>query len=155
MDELEKLAKQFQDEYKQSEASFRDDIQQLKKDIEMAYTVYPSVAGGHTIHDAVMDGSAVYSTENRIIEGGIRLAGANQLNLIETIDIDAFNALGEDNVKSKSKIDMSIRMASEITSKTKFTMIKERDKVTVKAKLYAFTETEMIAFIEKIVQIAK
>ena len=124
----------------------------------MEYNVYPSIAsiaGGHSIDRMIMDDSAVYSIEDRIIEAGVRLAGANQLNLIETMEIDAFNSLGEDNVKSKSKIDMSVRMASEITSKTKFTMIKEHDKVTIKAKLYAFTEVEMIAFIEKIVQIAK
>lgn len=150
MDELEKLKKQWQDDYEESQKRFYDDIQQIK----MAYSV-AIPTNGYSIDDAVMDGSAVYPTEEQIIQGGLRLAGPNQLNLVEKIDIDVFNAMGEDNIKSKSKIDISVRIASEITSKTKFTMLKEHDQVTIRAKVYAFNEAELIAFIEKIVKIAK
>lgn len=154
MDELEKLKRQWLDEYHQSQARFYDDIQQIKHDVDMAYSV-AIPTNGYSIDAAVIDGSAVFPSEDEMIKSGLRLAGPNQLNLTEILDIDVFNALGEDNVKSKSKIDISVRIASEITSKTKFTMIKEHDKVTIRAKVYAFNEAEMAAFIEKIVKIAK
>jgi hypothetical protein len=142
------------------ENQFYEDIQRIKYEVEMAYSIYPPLAATNSIDDTVMDkmvidGSAVFTNETSMIQSGLRLASSNQLNLTETVDIESFNMIGEDNFKTKSKRDMSIRIASEITTKTKFTMTKHPDKVVVKAKLYAFTESEMAAFIEKILKIAK
>ena len=142
------------------EKQLHENIQRIKHEVEMAYSIYPPLAASNSIDNTimdnmVMDGSAVFTNENAMIQSGLRLAWSNQLNLTEIIDMDVFNAMGEDNIKSKSKIDMSLRIASEITAKTKFTMMKEQHKVTVRAKLYAFTEAEMTAFIEKILKIAK
>lgn len=142
------------------ENEFYEDIQRIKHEVEMAYSIYPPLAATNSIDSTamdkmVMDGSAVFTNESAMIESGLRLAWSNQLNLTETVDMDIFNAMGEDNFKTKSKRDMSLKIASEITAKTKFTMTKHPDKVVVKAKLYAFTESEMTAFIEKILKIAK
>ena len=138
------------------ENQFYEDIQRIKHEVEMAYSIYPPLAAANSIDGTAMDkmvinGSAVFPNEAEMIESGLRLASSNQLNLTEIIDMDVFNAMGEDNIKSKSKIDMSLRIAAEITAKTKFTMTKEQHKVTIRAKLYAFNEAEMIAFIEKII----
>ena len=137
------------------ENQFYEDIQRIKHEVEMAYSIYPPLTSGHTIDSMVMDGSAVFPNETAMIESGLRLADANQLTLTETVDIESFDMIGEDNFKTKSKRDMSLKIASEITTKTKFTMTKHPDRVVVKAKLYAFTESEMAAFIEKILKIAK
>jgi hypothetical protein len=142
------------------EKQLNEDFQRIKHEVEMAYSIYPPLAASNSIDNTimdnmVMDGSAVFTNEDAMIQSGLRLAWSNQLNLTEIIDMDVFNAMGEDNIKSKSKIDMSLRIASEITAKTKFTMAKEQHKVTVRAKLYAFTEAEMTAFIERILKIAK
>lgn len=160
MDELEKLKRQWLDEYAQSQSRFYDDIQQIKHDVDMATKIYPSVAIPSVGYDinidaAVIDGSAVFPNEDEMIKSGLRLAGPNQLNIMEKLDIESFNMIGEENYKTKVKRDMSMQIATEITAKTKFTLLKEHDQVTTRAKVYAFNEAELTAFIEKILKIAK
>ena len=140
---LENLEREFY------EAVFKQAIQEIKMEMDMATISTASVGGSYGVVDTTISASGPKVTVDSVKS----FAGNNLLTIAETFQQELIASMSEDDFKKMAKKNLSEALTQEVIKKTKFTMLKEPASHTIrtKASVYVFSEEDLRVFMEKLI----